>query len=509
MLIILFFSISSLSFENKPPRNLYTSLQTTTTKMEHLMTAFMPPAYLLGHHPPSAAAAAAALSSSSATTSPATSPTMAASSGLSKPKRWGSPPVNMGGQYINPATGKKRVQCSICFKTFCDKGALKIHFSAVHLREMHKCTVEGCNMVFSSRRSRNRHSANPNPKLHSPHIRRKISPHDGRTAQQFPMFPIGPAGLLPAGPGMSAAFPGLMPPSAGFAAHHPAAMFGDFSNPSAVPNFQHMLGGAGHDRFPAYHSSGASNNSDNDDDEGYVLDVQGSSASQGSHSDVDDYCREVDEEEENEDELISVSIEDEVKPVAMHSEDSNEPLDFSLNKRADSSASHETLSPSSTPPKPSNSFSMDTLLGKRKRSDSESEMSCGKTSPVTIKMEQDDEDNCLDLSASQPSKKSQIALSPAASPLSSPEEQHLRLLQSQMFAAAAAAAAASQSQSLESADSNGSPDGTTPPPPPPMWNLLSEVYRSMLLKTQQQQQQQQQSQQSQQYNEMSTNAISV
>jgi hypothetical protein len=37
-------------------------------------------------------------------------------------------------------------------------------------------------MMFSSRRSRNRHSANPNPKLHSPHMRRKISPHDGRTA---------------------------------------------------------------------------------------------------------------------------------------------------------------------------------------------------------------------------------------------------------------------------------------------------------------------------------------
>lgn len=62
--------------------------------------------------------------------------------------------------------GKKRVQCHVCLKTFCDKGALKIHFSAVHLREMHKCLVDGCNMVFSSRRSRNRHSANPNPKLH-------------------------------------------------------------------------------------------------------------------------------------------------------------------------------------------------------------------------------------------------------------------------------------------------------------------------------------------------------
>ncbi|CAD5113309.1 DgyrCDS2484 [Dimorphilus gyrociliatus] len=64
------------------------------------------------------------------------------------------------------SSGKKRVLCTACNKTFCDKGALKIHYSAVHLKEMHKCTVEGCSMTFSSRRSRNRHSANPNPKLH-------------------------------------------------------------------------------------------------------------------------------------------------------------------------------------------------------------------------------------------------------------------------------------------------------------------------------------------------------
>lgn len=67
----------------------------------------------------------------------------------------------------NPVTGKRRVQCMVCMGTFCDKGALKIHFSAVHLKEMHKCTREGCDMVFSSRRSRNRHSANANPKLHT------------------------------------------------------------------------------------------------------------------------------------------------------------------------------------------------------------------------------------------------------------------------------------------------------------------------------------------------------
>ncbi|XP_034256156.1 zinc finger protein basonuclin-2-like, partial [Thrips palmi] len=105
-------------------------------------------------------------------------------------------PANLGTQLINPTTGKKRVQCNVCLKTFCDKGALKIHFSAVHLREMHRCTVEGCSMMFSSRRSRNRHSANPNPKLHSPHLRRKISPHDGRSAQSHPiLLPPHQAGL--------------------------------------------------------------------------------------------------------------------------------------------------------------------------------------------------------------------------------------------------------------------------------------------------------------------------
>jgi len=106
-------------------------------------------------------------------------------------KRSWNPLGPLGTQLINPATGKKRVQCNVCLKTFCDKGALKIHFSAVHLREMHKCTVDGCNMMFSSRRSRNRHSANPNPKLHSPHLRRKISPHDGRTSQPHPAALVG------------------------------------------------------------------------------------------------------------------------------------------------------------------------------------------------------------------------------------------------------------------------------------------------------------------------------
>lgn len=99
-------------------------------------------------------------------------------------RRWN--PMVLSTLVTNPSTGKRRVQCHACFKTFCDKGALKIHFSAVHLREMHKCTVDGCTMMFSSRRSRNRHSANPNPKLHSSSLRRKLNPHDGRTSNPFP-----------------------------------------------------------------------------------------------------------------------------------------------------------------------------------------------------------------------------------------------------------------------------------------------------------------------------------
>ncbi|XP_057322560.1 uncharacterized protein LOC130665941 isoform X2 [Microplitis mediator] len=136
-----------------------------------------------------------------------------------KRSQWGTTsnlPPNLGTPFINPATGKKRVQCNVCLKTFCDKGALKIHFSAVHLREMHQCTVKGCNTKFSSRRSRNRHSANPNPKLHSPHLRRKISPHDGRSSMAHALvlpqqigLPVPASGLnhLPFG-----SFPLLTPP---------------------------------------------------------------------------------------------------------------------------------------------------------------------------------------------------------------------------------------------------------------------------------------------------------
>ncbi|XP_008565804.1 PREDICTED: zinc finger protein basonuclin-1 [Galeopterus variegatus] len=79
-----------------------------------------------------------------------------------------SPETKVKPERNSLGTKKGRVFCTACEKTFYDKGTLKIHYNAVHLKIKHKCTIEGCNMVFSSLRSRNRHSANPNPRLHMP-----------------------------------------------------------------------------------------------------------------------------------------------------------------------------------------------------------------------------------------------------------------------------------------------------------------------------------------------------
>ncbi|XP_036087770.1 zinc finger protein basonuclin-1 isoform X2 [Rousettus aegyptiacus] len=79
-----------------------------------------------------------------------------------------SPEAKVKSERNSLGAKKGRVFCTACEKTFYDKGTLKIHYNAVHLKIKHKCTIEGCNMVFSSLRSRNRHSANPNPRLHMP-----------------------------------------------------------------------------------------------------------------------------------------------------------------------------------------------------------------------------------------------------------------------------------------------------------------------------------------------------
>lgn len=62
------------------------------------------------------------------------------------------------------------ILCTICHKMYSNKGTLRVHYKTVHLREMHKCKVPGCNMMFSSVRSRNRHSQNPNLHKNTPFI---------------------------------------------------------------------------------------------------------------------------------------------------------------------------------------------------------------------------------------------------------------------------------------------------------------------------------------------------
>lgn len=54
------------------------------------------------------------------------------------------------------------INCNICQKTYSNKGTFRAHYKTVHLRQLHKCKVTGCNIMFSSVRSRNRHSQNPN-----------------------------------------------------------------------------------------------------------------------------------------------------------------------------------------------------------------------------------------------------------------------------------------------------------------------------------------------------------
>lgn len=54
------------------------------------------------------------------------------------------------------------IACHVCQKVYSNKGTFRAHFKTVHLRLLHKCKVPGCETAFSSVRSRNRHSQNPN-----------------------------------------------------------------------------------------------------------------------------------------------------------------------------------------------------------------------------------------------------------------------------------------------------------------------------------------------------------
>lgn len=70
----------------------------------------------------------------------------------------GSPPC-MPLPKADPSLG---ITCHLCQKTYSSQGTFRAHHKTVHLRQLHRCKVPGCGTMFSSVRSRNRHSQNPN-----------------------------------------------------------------------------------------------------------------------------------------------------------------------------------------------------------------------------------------------------------------------------------------------------------------------------------------------------------
>lgn len=71
--------------------------------------------------------------------------------------------VGAGGQGgLQGSGGGFPITCHVCQKVYSNKGTFRAHYKTVHLRLLHKCKVPGCDTSFSSVRSRNRHSQNPN-----------------------------------------------------------------------------------------------------------------------------------------------------------------------------------------------------------------------------------------------------------------------------------------------------------------------------------------------------------
>ena len=53
-------------------------------------------------------------------------------------------------------------RCVECGNEFDNHFLLKTHYQSEHLKLSHRCTIEGCNAGFPSKRSRDRHAANLN-----------------------------------------------------------------------------------------------------------------------------------------------------------------------------------------------------------------------------------------------------------------------------------------------------------------------------------------------------------
>lgn len=87
--------------------------------------------------------------------------------------------ASMVGSLEIPVDKENPRRCTACGKIFQNHFGVKTHYQNVHLKLMHKCTVEGCNAAFPSKRSRDRHSANLN--LH----RKLLSTSSDRSASGY------------------------------------------------------------------------------------------------------------------------------------------------------------------------------------------------------------------------------------------------------------------------------------------------------------------------------------
>lgn len=82
--------------------------------------------------------------------------------------------VSLGPQV---SSSSSPITCHICQKVYSNKGTFRAHYKTVHLRLLHKCKVPGCDITFSSVRSRNRHSQNPN-------LHRNLPPNNTTISQE-------------------------------------------------------------------------------------------------------------------------------------------------------------------------------------------------------------------------------------------------------------------------------------------------------------------------------------
>lgn len=100
--------------------------------------------------------------------------------------------ASMIGAVDIPVDKENPRRCIACGKIFQNHFGVKTHYQNVHLKLMHKCTVEGCNAAFPSKRSRDRHSANLN-------LHRKLLSTSADKGHYFDkgLFPFPPTDYFP------------------------------------------------------------------------------------------------------------------------------------------------------------------------------------------------------------------------------------------------------------------------------------------------------------------------